>query len=83
MIKICIIKKEMQIKYELENNVNLVNFEQNRIEISFNENLSKDFIKKLSAKLFEWTKERWVITLSQEKGKLTKKETFIDTKKED
>ena len=81
LIKICIIKKEMQIKYELENNVNLVNFEQNRIEISFNENLSKDFIKKLSAKLFEWTKERWVITLSQEKGKLTKKETFIDTKK--
>ena len=38
LIKICIIKKK-EIKYELENNVNLVNFEQNRIEISFNENL--------------------------------------------
>ena len=44
-------KKEMKLKYELEKNVNLVSFHQNRIEISFNENLDKDFVKDLSLKL--------------------------------
>jgi DNA polymerase-3 subunit gamma/tau len=29
----------MKLKYELEKNVNLVKFEKNRIEISFNDNL--------------------------------------------
>ena len=38
-------KKEIKLKYELEKNVNLVSFENQRIEISFNENLDKDFIK--------------------------------------
>ena len=35
----------MKLKYELEKNVNLVKFEKNRIEISFNDNLDKDFVK--------------------------------------
>ena len=35
-IKICNDKKEIKLKYELENNVNLVKFENLRIEISFN-----------------------------------------------
>ena len=41
-------KKEIKLKYELEKNVNLVKFERNRIEISFNDNLDKDFVKDLS-----------------------------------
>ena len=45
-------KKEIKLKYELEKNVNLVKFEKNRIEISFNESLDKDFVKDLSSKLF-------------------------------
>ncbi len=49
-------------------NVNLVKFEKNRIEISFNESLNKDFVKELSSKLFEWTNERWIITFSKLKG---------------
>ena len=40
--------KEMKLKYELENNVNLVSFEKNRIEISFNDLLDKSFVKDLS-----------------------------------
>ena len=31
-------KKEIELKYELETNVNLVSFENKRIEISFNDN---------------------------------------------
>ena len=69
LLKICSEKKEIKLKYELEKNVNLVRFEKNRIEISFNDQLAKDFVKDLSLKLFEWTNERWIITFSKEKGK--------------
>ena len=48
LLNVCIEKKEMKLKYELEKNVNLVSFHQNRSEISFNENLDKDFVKDLS-----------------------------------
>ena len=72
LIDICNEKKEIKIKYELENNVNLVNFSQGIIEIAFNENLDKEFIKDLSNKLYEWTKKRWIITLSKNKGALSK-----------
>ncbi len=68
LIEVCSNKKEIKLKYELEKNVNLVKFEKNRIEISFNESLNKDFVKELSSKLFEWTNERWIITFSQLKG---------------
>ena len=74
LISICSNKKEIKLKYELEKNVNLVKFEKNRIEISFNESLEKNFVKDLSLKLFEWTGQRWIITLSKIKGEISIKE---------
>ncbi len=74
LLDICNQKKEIKLKYELEKNVNLVKFERNRIEISFNDNLDKDFVKDLSSKLFEWTSERWIITFSKSKGEMSVKE---------
>ncbi len=74
LLIICNQKKEIKLKYELEKNVNLVHFENNRIEISFNDNLDKNFIKDLSLKLFEWTGDRWIITLSKSKGELSIKD---------
>ena len=82
LLKTCFSKKEIKLKYELEKNVNLVSFENKRIEISFNEDLDKDFIKDLSAKLFEWTNERWIISLSKTKGQPSKKEEELNQKKE-
>jgi len=82
LIKICTEKKEMKLKYELEKNVNLVSFEKNRIEISFNDNLDKNFVKNLSLKLFEWTDQRWIITLSKSKGKISIKEQEINKKRD-
>tara|TARA_B110000114_G_scaffold60579_1_gene64338 strand:- start:181 stop:795 length:615 start_codon:yes stop_codon:yes gene_type:complete len=82
LLEICTFKKEIKLKYELEKNVNLVNFENQRIEISFNEDLDKDFIKDLSLKLYEWTNDRWIITLSKTKGQPSKKEKEINFKKE-
>ena len=74
LIELCIEKKEIKLKYELENNVNLVTFDEGRIEIAFNENLDKDFIKELSNKLFEWTNIRWIISLSKKEGLISKKQ---------
>ena len=74
LLNICTSKKEIKLKYELEKNVNLVKFERNRIEISFNDNLDKDFVKDLSSKLYEWTAERWIITFSKSKGEMSVKE---------
>ena len=74
LLKICSDKKEIKLKYELEKNVNLVHFEKNRIEISFNDNLNKNFVKDLSLKLFEWTNQRWIIAFSKIKGDISIKE---------
>ena len=89
LVNLCNQKKEIKLKYELETNVNLVSFEDGRIEIAFNENLDKDFIKELSNKLLEWTNTRWIISLSQKKGeislkekdKISQKEIFDEVKK--
>ncbi len=74
IIQMCLKKKEMKLKYELENNTNLVSFSEKRIEISFNEKLSKNFVKDLSEKLFNWTNERWIISFSKEQGEKSEKE---------
>ena len=81
LIDICSKKKEIKLKYELESNINLVKFEKNLIEISFNENLDKNFVKDLSSKLFEWTNERWIITFSQSKGEMSVKSKKNNIKK--
>jgi DNA polymerase-3 subunit gamma/tau len=81
LLVICSDKKEIKLKYELEKNVNLVKFEKNRIEISFNDSLDKDFVKDLSSKLFEWTAERWIITFSKSKGEMSVKEKQLNSKK--
>ena len=62
--------------YDLERNVNLIKFSQGKIDIAFNENLSKNFVRNLSEKLLEWTSKRWVITLAQGKSQ----KTFTETK---
>ena len=82
LLEICSSKKEIKLKYELEKNVNLVSFEKQRIEISFNEDLDKDFIKNLSSKLYEWTDSRWIITLSKVPGQPSRKEVEINLKKD-
>ena len=81
-------KKEIQLKYDLEKNVNLIKFSQGKIDISFNQDLDKNFVRNLSEKLLEWTGNRWVITLSKEKGQETfsklqdiKKKEFLNREK--
>ena len=80
LINICNQKREIQLKYELENHVNLVSFETQQIEISFNENLDKNFVKNLSFKLYEWTNLRWIIAFSKKKENPTKKQMNTNNK---
>ena len=80
LISLCLKHKEMQLKYDLEKNVSLVKFSNGQMEFSFNENIDKNFIKNLSAKLFVWTGKRWIITLSKEKGQPTHQEIKLEKK---
>ena len=71
-------EKEIELKYDLERNVKLVNFNKGAIDISFNEKLSKNFVKLLSEKLLLWTGERWIISLSKHTGEKTIYEKKIE-----
>ena len=57
-------ENEIGLKFDLERNVKLVSFKQGKIDISFNEKLNKNFIKALTEKLYEWTGDRWIISLT-------------------
>ncbi len=80
LILICTEKKEIGLKYELENNINLISFKNNKIEISFNQNLDRNFIKDLTSKLLDWTGERWIILLSKEAGSKSIKEIETESR---
>ena len=71
LIKLASETKEIHLKYDLENNVNLIKFSERKIDISFNENLGENFVRNLSKKLMEWTGKRWVITLTKGTGQKT------------
>ena len=83
-------KKEMELKDDLEKNVILIKFSDGKLDIAFNDNLAKNFVKNLSQKLLEWTGKRWLITLTKAPGQKTfseqqviKKTTLIEKGKND
>ena len=82
LIELSSLKKEIELKYDLEKNVNLIKFSDGKIDIAFNENLSKNFVRNLSEKLLAWTKKRWVITLTKGSGQKTFAEKQFMKKKE-
>jgi len=75
LIKLSSKKREIELKYDLERNVNLIKFSEGKIDISLNENLGKNFVRNLSEKLLDWTGKRWVITLTKAIGEKTYSET--------
>ena len=88
LIKLSSRKREIELNYDLEKNVNLIKFSNGKIDISFNENLAKNFVKNLSAKLREWTGKRWLISLAKAQGQKTfselnsiKKEELLEEEK--
>ena len=63
--------KEVELKFDLERHVKIVNFRQGKIDISFNDKLSKNFIKNLTEKLKIWTGKRWIISFNKLEGHQT------------
>jgi len=82
LIKLSSSKREVELKYDLERNVNLIKFSDGKIDIAFNENLSKNFVRNLSEKLLEWTGKRWVITLTKGVGQKTFSELQLINKRQ-
>ena len=68
LVNIVIKKQEIELKKDFESNVNIVDFKQGKINIEFNSNLSKNFSKLLTNKLFEWTGKKWVISFTNDKS---------------
>jgi DNA polymerase-3 subunit gamma/tau len=81
LIQVVTKEKEVELKYDLERNVNLVSFAQGKINITFNEKLNKNFVKILAERLLKWTGERWIISLSKDQGEKTFYEKNIVDKK--
>ncbi len=75
-------EREIELKYDLERNVKLVSFQRGKIDISFNEQLNKNFIKNLTEKLLKWTGERWIISLSKNNEAKSIFEKNLETKNE-
>ena len=69
LVNMAIKKQEIELKKDLESNVSIVDFKQGKINIEFNSNLSKNFPKLLTNKLFEWTGKKWVISFTNDKNK--------------
>ena len=63
--------------------VHLVNFQKGKIELNPNDNAPKDLASKVGSLLYEWTGQRWIIMMSQEKGELTLEEQQERKKEED
>ena len=81
LIQVATKEKEVELKYDLERNINLVSFLPGNINITFNEKLNKNFIKILAEKLLKWTGERWIISLSKNQGEKTFYEKNLADKK--
>ena len=83
LINIAKKEKEVELKYDLERNIKLVSFSNGKIEISFDNKISKDFIKRLTEKLLLWTGKRWIISLSKKSGTKTFYEQELQKKSND
>lgn len=65
------VNKEALLHNWLVTDVNLVRFEQGKLEISVSSVTSPDYIKRVSQCLRDWTGKNWVIVTSHTKGQET------------
>ena len=67
-------KKEILLFNNLFSHVHLVNFKKGKIELNPTNDAPKDLGPKVGQLLTEWTKEKWHILMTQEKGEPTLEE---------
>jgi DNA polymerase-3 subunit gamma/tau len=66
LVAIAAEKRDLQLKHGLERYVRPIRFEAGRIEIGLTGDAPARFTNELTAKLKDWTGERWVITINNE-----------------
>lgn len=64
-------KRDLRMKFALENNVRLVGFEDGKLEVALAAGGSPNLVQELQGKLSEWTGKRWLVALSREDGEPT------------
>ena len=64
-------RREMILYSQLQNNVHLVAFENQLMELRLEQEAPRDLVNNVSSFLNEWTGQRWVITVSSEEGEAT------------
>ena len=74
VVDIFLKKKEILLFNNLFSHVNLVRFEKGKIELNPKADAPKDLASKVSQLLFEWTKIKWHILMTKEKGDPTLEE---------
>ena len=74
-------KKEILLFNNLFSHVHLVSFKKGKIELYPTKDAPKDLASKVGQFLSEWTKEKWHILMTQEKGEPTLEEQH-DTEKD-
>ena len=67
-------KKEILLFNNLFSHVHLVSFKKGKIELHPTKDAPKDLASKVGQLLTEWTKEKWHILMTQEKGESTLEE---------
>jgi DNA polymerase-3 subunit gamma/tau len=61
-------KRDLMLKIALEDHCELVRFKPGHIELHLLEDAAKDLANELGRKLKYWTGERWMISLTDERG---------------
>ena len=74
MVDLFLQKKEILLFNNLFSHIHLVSFKKGRIELHPTKDAPKDLASKVGRLLTEWTKEKWYILMTQEKGEPTLEE---------
>jgi DNA polymerase-3 subunit gamma/tau len=61
-------RRDVRLKLALEDDVELVRFKPGHIELHLLANASKTLTGNLSRRLREWTGERWIVSITEERG---------------
>ncbi|GAB4069793.1 DNA polymerase III subunit gamma/tau [Ancylobacter sonchi] len=64
-------RRDLKLKFSLENHVRPVAFEDGRLEIALTSEAGASLVTELQNKLSDWTGRRWLVALSREQGEQT------------
>ncbi|MFT0858466.1 DNA polymerase III subunit gamma/tau [Ancylobacter sp. G4_0304] len=71
LVALAAFKRDLKLKFALENHVRPVAFEDGKVEVALVEGTSPALVQELQNKLAEWTGRRWLVALSREEGGAT------------